>query len=377
MKNINNFSPTTKSLHLRINNAEVKPIVTPLYQNSAFSSQSPYFYTRKNNPNYEELEQVVAIIEGSKYVLAVTTGMAAISITANLLRPNDTVLINKDVYGCSYKFFKRFTSHRNIKLITLDLSEEETLKKIPSDLNMVMFETPTNPFLKTIDISKITKAVKKMNPNALIVVDNTWATPLYQKPLDLGADLCVYSATKFFSGHSDVMGGFVSTNNAQLANSLKNDRFYNGLILDPHSAWLLRRSMFTFNIRMENHQVVANDMKDFLKELPQVNKVYYPKIDGRQLNGYGCILFFEIREDLVDTYQKFAEALNIFDTGTGMACVTSTIAQPYTGSHASMTDEEKKEMGLGKNLIRLCFGLESIDDLKKDIKDALNYVDYR
>ncbi|MCP4745642.1 MAG: PLP-dependent transferase [Desulfobacteraceae bacterium] len=375
MNNNPNFSSITRSLHHRIDNNRVKPVVTPLYQNSAFSAESPYFYTRKNNPNYEELEQVVSMLEGSAHVISVSTGMAALSAVTNLLRPDDTLVINKYIYGCSHKFFQRFAAYRNIKLIILDLCKKQALDEIPGDVNMVVFETPTNPFLKTVSISQVSERVKQLNPNAWIVVDNTWATPLYQKPLNLGADLCIYSATKFFSGHSDVMGGLISTNNEELAQNLRDDRFYNGSILDPHSAWLLRRSMFTFHLRMDNHQMVAKEMFSFLSDIPQVAKVYYPEIDNQQLKGYGCILFFEIREDLVEKYQSFSKALNLFDTGTGMACVTSMVAQPYTGSHASMTDDEKQEMGLGKNLVRLCFGLETIEDLKQDLRAGFNCID--
>lgn len=375
MYNFNTLSPVTRALHYRIDNSKVDPVVTPIYQNSAFSSNSPYFYTRKNNPNYEELEHVIEIIEGSKHVISVPTGMAAISMVTNLLRPNETLVINKHIYGCSYKYFQRFAEQREIKLLIIDLSQEQEIAKIPDNVKMVLFETPTNPFLKTIKISKVSEKIKNQNRDALVVVDNTWATPLYQHPLDIGADICVYSATKFFSGHSDVMGGFISTNNDMILERLKEDRFYNGLILDPHSAWLLRRSMYTFELRMKYHQFAAKEMYSFLANLPQVTKVYYPKIDGVQLSGYGCILFFEIRDDLIEKYNELANTLKLFDTGTGMACVTSMVAQPYTGSHASMSDTEKLEMGLGRNLIRLCFGLESIEDLKRDLYSALNDID--
>jgi cystathionine beta-lyase/cystathionine gamma-synthase len=375
LKQDSNYSSLTKSLHCRIEHQHIHPVATPIYQNSAFSAESAYFYTRKNNPNYEELENVIATLEASAHVIAVSTGMAALSAVTNLLHPNETLVINKYIYGCSYKFFQRFADRRNIQLIILDLSDHESVDMIPDNVRMVIFETPTNPFLKTVDIACVSAKVKQLNPNALVVVDNTWATPLYQKPLKFGADICVYSATKFFSGHSDVMGGMITTDNDELAQRLRQDRFYNGSILDPNSAWLLRRSMYTFHLRMENHQSVARQMHTFLTELPQVTKVYYPTIDGRQLTGYGCILFFEIRQDLVDRYPAFTKALDLFDTGTAMACVTSMVAQPYTGSHASMSDAEKREMGLSRNLIRLCFGLETIEDLKIDLKTALERID--
>lgn len=375
MKKLDKFHPLTQSLHYKIDDSNVKPVVTPLYQNSAFSADSPYFYTRKNNPNYAELEQVFSLVEGSAHVISVTTGMSALSLATGLLRTGDSLVINKDIYGCSYKFFQRFAQHHGVKLTILDLSTDEGINAIPQDVTMVVFETPTNPFLKTVNIRNVSEKAKQLNPNALIVVDNTWATPLYQKPLMHGADICVYSATKFISGHSDVMGGFISTNNDDIAQKIRDDRFYSGMILDPHSAWLLRRSMFTFKIRMQEHQTVTKEMYQFLCELPQIAKVYYPNVDNNQLTGYACIVFCELRADLVPHYTTFAKALDLFDTGTGMACVTSMVAQPYTGSHASMSDAEKAEMGLGKNLIRLCFGMENIEDLKRDLQDAFNTID--
>ena len=205
--------------------------------------------------------------------------------------------------------------------------------------------------------------------------DNTWATPLYQLPLNFGADISLYSATKYFSGHSDVMAGIIVCNSELLYKNLKELRFYSGAILEPQSAWLLRRSMQTFAIRMKEHNFTTIILKDFLVNCKQVEKVYYPLIDGEQLTGYGTLIFFDIRENLIEKYHIFANSLKLFDTGTGMACVTSMVAQPYTGSHASMSDNEKTEMNLSKKLIRLSFGLENPVDLIQDLKNAFETID--
>jgi cystathionine beta-lyase/cystathionine gamma-synthase len=369
MKNV------TEALHCRIDDANALSTVTPLYQCSAFDAGSPYFYTRKNNPNVAEFEAVVATLEEAQFAVATTTGMAAISTVLQFLNPGDTLVINKDIYGCSYKLFQRLATHLGLDLRILDLSMESGLAAIPNSTRMVVFETPTNPFLKTVNIQAVSETVKRDNPDALVVVDNTWATPLYQHPLELGADLSLHSATKYFSGHSDVMGGIVLTDRPDLHDELRNTRFYHGAILDPHSAWLLRRSMQTFAMRMERHYETAADFGEFLKNLPQVERVYYPSIDGRQLKGYGGLIFFELRKDLVDLYKEFSETLKLFNTGTGMACVTSMVAQPYSGSHASMTPEEKEGMGLGQELVRLSLGLENPDDLKEDFLNALAAID--
>lgn len=364
-------SPISKALRARVDGAAARPAVTPLYQASAFEAGSPYFYTRKNNPNIAEIEEVVRTLEGARHAIAVTTGMAAIRACLDLLRPGDTVVLNALVYGCSFKLLQRWAERDGADLRILNLTTPAGLAELPQRVDLLFFETPTNPFLRTVDIQAVVRAVKSRNPGALVVVDNTWATPLYQHPLELGADVSLHSATKYMSGHSDVMGGVLLTDRDDLAEALRAGRFYSGAILDPHSAWLLRRSMQTLALRLAHQAKVTAEMARFLEGAPAVARVYYPEVDGRQLKGYGGILFFELREDLAGRYEELAGALELFGTGTGMACVTSMIAQPYTGSHASMTAEEKARMGLGRGLVRLCFGLEEPADLRADLMRAL------
>lgn len=365
----------TKILHLRVDNNGTEPAVTPVYQCSAFTADSPYFYSRKNNPNVAEFEEVIGVLEGSRYALAVTCGMTAIYMTLDLLKSGDMVVLNEHVYGCTFKLLQHLSQRREFNLKILDLSIESNFAEIPANTRMVLFETPTNPFLKTVDIRKISDHVKGLNPDALVAVDNTWATPLFQHPLEHGADISLHSGTKYFSGHSDVMNGILLTNREDLYDFFSQTRFYGGMLLSPENAWLVRRSMQTFELRLRHQQNVTLEMSKFLKELPQVGKVYYPKVDGSQLTGYGGIIFFELRDDLTPRYKSFSRALKLFGTGTGMAAVTSMVAQPYTGSHASMTPEEKAEIGLGENLVRLCFGLEHIDDLKEDLGAAFKAID--
>lgn len=311
-------------------------------------------------------------MENAKHAVAVTCGMSAIFMTLELLRTGDTFVVNPYIYGCSFKLLQRISERRGFNLVALDFSEESNIEKIPSDTKMIFFETPTNPFLKTVDIEKVSKHVKGNNPEALVVVDNTWATPLFQHPLELGADVSLHSGTKYFSGHSDVMNGVLMTDRQDLADEFRETRFYGGLLLSPENAWLTRRSLQTLDIRLKQQQSVCAEMRDFLNQQPQVEKVYYPKIDGKQLNGYAGILFFELKNP--GGYPKFMQALKIFNTGTGMACVTSMIAQPWSGSHASMTDEEKRQINIGENLVRLSFGLKNIEDLKNDLLNAFKIL---
>lgn len=364
----------TKILHERIDISNAHPVVTPIFQNSAFEAHSPYFYTRKDNPNVVEFENVMAILEESQHSVCFSTGMAAIASVLHLLKPGDTLIIHQLIYGCSYKLFERFCFQFQIKLFVLDLSNESVIQKLPKEVNMVIFETPTNPFVNTISIKQVSEAVKSINADALIVVDNTWATPLFQQPLKWGADIALYSATKYFSGHSDVMGGVITTNSTELYSKLRDTRFYQGAILDPNSAWLLRRSMQTFHIRMKAHSETTKIIRDWLVKHEAVKKVYYPKIDGQQLTDYATLLFFDLNEDLIDKYPQFIEQLKYFDTGTGMACVTSMVARPYFGSHASMSDADKETMGLTAQLVRLSIGLEDTNDLITDLDNAFNYI---
>jgi cystathionine gamma-lyase/homocysteine desulfhydrase len=372
----NPVNPVTKALHARIETENANPAVTPLYQCSAFEADSPFFYTRKNNPNVAELEETVRILEEASFAVASACGMSAINITLELLKPGDTLIVDPYIYGCSYRLFQRISERLGIQLKTADFSCEKDLEQISAETRMVFFETPTNPFLKTVDIQKVSDRLKSLNPEGLVVVDNTWATPLFQHPLKHGADVSLHSGTKYFSGHSDVMSGMTLTNREDLAQEFRDIRFYGGAILAPHSAWLTRRSLQTLNLRLEKQQQITIEMRDFLRKQPQVAKVYYPNVDGKQLTGYGGIIFFEFSGNLEKHYQKFIQSLKLFNTGTGMACVTSMVAQPYSGSHASMTCEEKAQIGLGENLVRLCFGLENPNDLKNDLTNAFKLLEY-
>lgn len=362
----------TKALHARADVSKAHPAATPIYQNSAFEASSDFFYTRLNNPNILEFEEAVKTLEETEYGIATTTGMSAINLTLSLLKPGDRLLLNKHIYGCTYKLFQWYGKHYQIEVIVEDLSDEN-LTELPAS-DMVFFETPTNPFLKTVNIQLVSKLAKAVNDKCVIVVDNTWATPLYQSPCRLGADISLHSATKYLSGHSDVMGGIILTNNIEIAEAVRSHRFYSGAILDPNSAWLLRRSLHTLEIRLERHRETTKRVVEFLRLRPEIDRLYYPEINQKQLRDYATLIFFDLREDLVDKYKSFANALELFSTGTGMACVTSMVAQPFSGSHASLEECEKHDMELTPKTVRLSFGMEDPDDLIADLTNAFESI---
>ncbi len=360
----------TRALRQKTNIDGSKPTASPIFQTAAFQSGSDFFYSRKDNPNVREFEQAMAAWENAQYALAVTTGMSALSLLMGLLRPGDTLVCHRLMYGCSLRLFQQQIDERHITLLMLDLDDPTQLAQMPASTRLVIFETPTNPFLRTVPIAPVSAAAKRANPQALVAVDGTWATPLFQQPLQHGADIVLHSATKFISGHSDVMGGILLCNNSDLASWLRERRFYHGANLDPHSAWLLTRSLKTFPLRMREHALVTKQLVELLRTFSAVERVDFPLIGDGQLDNYGGIVFVQLRSAYLHCYDDIIAALQLFDTGTGMAAVTSMVAQPYSGSHASLDDEQKNNIGLNRGLVRLCFGLEAVEDLAADLKQA-------
>lgn len=365
-------SPTTAIIHHRTSCDDARPTVTPLFQSSAFNQGSPFFYTRKDNPNVAEFEECLGILEHADHAVAFATGMAALKACLELARHGSTIVLHSLVYGCTARLLDRVCSARGIALVVADIASEAFDFAALDDVGIVLFETPTNPFLRSVPIDRVARAVKAVHPDALVIVDNTWATPLFQKPLQHGADISVHSGTKYLSGHSDVMGGVVLTNSPGIANHLRDERFYSGAVLDPFAAWLLRRSLHTLGVRVARQSKTTKHLAQVLGQLSSIERVYFPEIDGDQLTGYAGIVFLQLGPDSPVDYQALAERLEFFGTGTGMACVSSMIAQPYNGSHASMTREEKAGIGLDEGLVRLCFGLEEPGDLEADLLSAFS-----
>ncbi len=353
--------------------ADADPISTPIFQTSAFRSGDPYFYTRNTNPNFQEVEDLFNRLDHGAGAVLYASGMGAIDAVLGLLQPGDKLLVHSLIYGCSYRFLSDHAERLKLRIEFLDLSDSKALAKVlDARTKMVFFETPTNPFLRTINIRQIASVAKKKNPACWVVVDNTWATPLFQNPLELGADVAVYSCSKFFSGHSDLILGVAIARDREVVESLRKKRFYSGAVPDPFAAWLLRRSLQTLDVRLQRHVENTRRVLKFLGGHPAVKSICFPDVDGKQLRDYGGMLFFNLADDPEGAKaDRFAGALRLFDRGTSLASVGSAVAVPYTGSHLSMTEVEKARIGLDRSLIRLSIGIESGDDLIADINSAI------
>jgi len=365
----------TRALRTRATVDGTRPTASPIFLSAAFQSGSPFFYSRKDNPNVHELEDALAAWEGARHALAVTTGMSALSLLMGLLRQGDTLVCHRLMYGCSLRLFQQQAEERGVSILELDLDRGEDLSRLPASTRLVLFETPTNPFLRTVPIAPVAAAAHAASPRAVVAVDGTWATPLFQQPLRHGADVVLHSLTKFVSGHSDVMGGALLTDRDDLGSWLRERRFYHGANLDPHAAWLLARSLKTFPLRMREHARVTRRLAGLLRGFAAVERVDFPTVGDGQLDDYGGIVFVQLRPKFRDGYPDLVAGLSLFDTGTGMAAVTSMVAQPYTGSHASLDDAQKAAIGLDRGLVRLCFGLEDEDDLAADLTRAFTALE--
>ena len=348
-----------------------------------FSFESDdYVYTRGNNPTLKVLEQKMAALENGADAVAFASGMAAISsVLLSEAGPGDKVLAHKVLYGSSYNFIKNILPENKVNSQLLDFTDlKEIEKNITEDVSILYFETPANPNLDIIDINEVVKIAEKYD--AKVVVDNTFATPYFQKPLNLGADIVIHSATKYISGHGDVVAGIAISKNQGYIHKLKFDYMaeYGG-VLSPFNGWLLLRGLKTLSIRMKEHEKNALKIADFLKNHPKIDSVYYPglserkdfKIIEKQMSGYGAIISFELKGNIEKT-KSFVNCLDLFQLAVSLGDTESLIEYPFAMTHRDYTAEELSELGLSKKLIRISVGLESAKDLIEDLKQALEEI---
>jgi cystathionine gamma-lyase len=364
---------------------ETGAIMPPIYQTSTYVQSSPgkhkgYEYTRSHNPTRTRLEECLAAIENGKYAVATASGMSAAMLLVQSIPMGSTIVVGDDVYGGTYRMFSTIfhETHNIIFIDTTDLKlVERTLKEQKPKL--IWVESPTNPMLKVSDIKKIASMARKNNCKS--IVDNTFMSPYFQNPLDLGADIVMHSMTKYINGHSDVVGGCLILNDKKhyekiwtLQNSL-------GPSQSPFDSWLVLRGLKTLAVRMEAHQKNAMKVAKYLEKHPKIEKVIYPGLKShpahtlarKQMRGFGGMITFFLKGNLAKS-KTFLKSVKIFSLAESLGGVESLIEHPAIMTHASVPPHIRKELGIHDNLIRLSVGIENCDDLIADIEQALGKV---
>ena len=357
--------------------------IVPIYQTSTFTQEEVnknkgYEYSRVGNPTRTALDTCIASLEEGKYGLSFSSGLAAEHAIFSILRPGDHVIVPEDMYGGTYRLIKQILEPFNILFSFTDFTDIDAIKRafIPST-KMVWIETPTNPVLKIFDIKAITDLCH--DHNAISVVDNTFASPFFQKPLLLGADIVVHSTTKYINGHSDVIGGAVILNDTGYFEKIQLIQKSVGATPSPFDSWLTIRGLKTLALRMVQHEKNAFQVAAFLEKHQAVEKVFFPglethpghEIAKKQMTGYGGIVSFRIKGGL-QAANVFFKKLKVFQLADSLGGVESLANYSYTMTHEAFPEELRKKIGVTENLIRLSVGIEHIDDLLADLEHALN-----
>ena len=360
-------------------------IMTPVYLTSTYVQESPgvhkgWEYSRTHNPTRKAYEDCVANLESGKYGFAFASGCAAATTVMHLLKQGDHVVAFDDMYGGTFRLFDKVLRHNGLEFTFTDLTFTENFSKaIKPNTKMVWLETPTNPTLKLTDIAAIAEIARKKN--ILVVVDNTFMSPYFQRPLELGADIVVHSATKYIGGHSDVVGGVAVTNDAKIAEKISFLSNSMGGIQGAFDSFLALRSLKTLPIRMKAHAENAMKIALFLEAHPQVEKVVYPGLKShfqhalaqKQMSGFGGMITFFIKGGLAAS-RKFLESVQVFALAESLGGVESLVEHPAIMTHASVPAEQRKILGIDDSLIRLSVGIEDIEDLLADLKQAFEQV---
>ena len=361
-------------------------VMPPIYQTSTYAKRSledhqEYEYSRTANPTRNALEKALAIIENGTYGLAFGSGMAAIDTVIKLLSPGDEVISTNDLYGGSYRLFTNIYKKYGIKFHFVNMDNaSEVSKIINKKTKMIWVETPTNPMLNIIDIEAVSKISKKHH--LLLVVDNTFASPYLQTPIDLGADIVMHSATKYLGGHSDVVLGGLIVKDKELADKLYFIQNASGAISGPMDSFLVLRGIKTLHLRMQRHCENGKAIAEFLVNHPKIDKVYWPgfknhpnyKIAIKQMRDFGGMLSFTIKGNQYKDAVKILENLRIFTLAESLGGVESLCGHPASMSHASIPKKEREKTGVADSLIRLSVGIEDFEDLKKDLNNALSLI---
>ena len=374
----------TKCIHAGVEpDPSTGAIMTPIFQTSTYvqtavGEHKGYEYARSSNPTRAALESALAVLENGKYGLCFGSGMAAIDNIIKTLRPGDEVISIGDVYGGTYRIFTTVFSHYGITFNFINLTDGEALKPHLTDkTKLVWLETPTNPTLKIADIHSIAEVTQAHG--ALLAVDNTFATPYNQTPLDLGADIVMHSVTKYLGGHSDTVMGALICNDDALAKELYRLQNSCGAIPGPQDCFLALRGLKTLHLRMKQHAINAGAVATMLSHHPKVDKVYYPglvhspghKVATTQMRTYGGMVSFTLKEDSRKAAHNVLAKCEVFTLAESLGGVESLIGHPATMTHASIPKETREQSGITDSLIRLSVGVEDTEDILEDLRQAI------
>ena len=358
-------------------------IMTPIYQTSTYVQESPgkhkgYAYARGKNPTRVALEKCIASIENAKHGLCFSSGMGACDAIIKLMKPGDEVIATDDLYGGSYRMFEKIYSPFGIKFHYADMMDANNISKfINAKTKMLWVETPTNPMMKIIDIAACAKIAKEKK--LILVVDNTFASPYLQNPLDLGADIVMHSATKYLGGHSDVVMGAACTNDDKLYEQLAFILNSSGANPGPMDSFLVLRGIKTLHVRMDRHCENGKKVAEFLKSHPKVDKVNWPgfpdspnhAIAKKQMKNFGGMISFTLKGNSMEEAFRIASSVKVFSLAESLGGVESLLGHPASMTHASIPKAEREKSGVVDSLLRLSVGIEDGEDLIADLKQAL------
>lgn len=383
-KSSDNLGFATRAIHAgQSPDPTTGAIMTPVYLTSTYVQESPgvhkgWEYSRTHNPTRRAYENCMASLEGGKFGFAFASGCAATTTILHLIKGGDHVIGMDDMYGGTFRLFDKVLKNDGMEFSFVDLTRFENFEKsIRPNTKMVWLETPTNPTLKLVDIKKISALAK--SKGILVVVDNTFMSPYFQRPLELGADIVVHSATKYIGGHSDVVGGVAVTSRPEIAERLAFLSNSMGAIQGPFDSFMCLRSLKTLPLRMKAHQENAMAIAKFLEAHPKVEKVIYPGLESHpqhelakeQMHGFGGMITFYIKGGM-ESARKFLENVNVFALAESLGGVESLIEHPAIMTHASVPAENRKALGIDDSLIRLSVGVEDLNDLLADLKSAFD-----
>jgi len=374
----------TKAIHAGVEpDPSTGAIMTPIYQTSTYVQESPgkhkgYEYARSSNPTRTALQKALAALENGSHGICYASGLAATDAVLKLFKPGDEIIAPSDIYGGTYRLMKRIFEPLGIVFKFVDIEEVGQIDRLLSkNTKLVWLETPTNPLLKIIDIEQITRICKERN--VLTCVDNTFASPYLQNPLDQGADIVMHSVTKYLGGHSDTVMGALVTSDDELASQLKFIQNASGAVPGPQDCFLVLRGIKTLHLRMQRHCENAGQVALWLATHPKVGKVYYPGLPGhpghelaaKQMRGFGGVVSFELKDDRYEKAVRTMERMEVFALGESLGGVESLCTHPASMSHGGMPREERLKIGLKDTLIRLSVGIEDVEDLIADLDQAI------